>query len=161
LVSDLDRSFYFLEMNTRLQVEHPVTELVTGIDLVREQIRVAWGEKLSFTQEDVRMTGHAIECRVYAEDPENDFLPSQGRIRRLRIRQGPGVRDDGGVYEGGEVSIYYDPMISKFAAYGNDRKEAIDRMRRALREYEVGGIRTTLPFFREVMEDHEFIAGNI
>jgi acetyl-CoA carboxylase biotin carboxylase subunit len=161
LVSDLDKSFYFLEMNTRLQVEHPVTELVTGIDLVREQIRVAWGEKLSFSQDDIKLTGHAIECRVYAEDPANNFLPSPGKITRLRLPQGPGVRDDGGVYEGAEVSIYYDPMISKFAVYGKDRGEAIDRMRRALREYEVGGIKTTLAFFREIMEDDEFIAGKL
>ena len=161
LVSDLDRSFYFLEMNTRLQVEHPVTELVTGIDLVREQIRVAWGEELSFSQDDVVLKGHAIECRVYAEDPDNDFLPSPGRISRLRLPQGPGVRDDGGVYEGAEVSIYYDPMISKFAVYGKDRAEAIDRMRRALMEYEIGGIKTTLPFFREIMDDEEFIGGKL
>ena len=161
LVSDLDRSFYFLEMNTRLQVEHPVTELVTGIDLVREQIRVAAGLPLSFTQEEVVLRGHAIECRVYAEDPDNDFLPSPGRITHLRVPQGPGVRDDGGVYEGSEVSIYYDPMISKFAAHGRDRNEAIERMRRALNEYQVVGIKTTLPFFREVMLDEEFVAGNI
>jgi acetyl-CoA carboxylase biotin carboxylase subunit len=161
LVSDLDKSFYFLEMNTRLQVEHPVTELVTGIDLVREQIRVAWGEKLSFAQEDVSWDGHSIECRVYAEDPDNNFLPSPGRITRLRIPRGPGIRDDGGVYEGAEVSIYYDPMISKFAVYGRNREEAIDRMRRALQEYEIGGIKTTLPFFREIMEDEEFIAGRL
>lgn len=161
LVSDLDKSFYFLEMNTRLQVEHPVTELVTGIDLVREQIGVAWGDKLSFTQAEIRMNGHAIECRVYAEDPENNFLPSPGKITRLRLPQGPGVRDDGGVYEGSEVSIYYDPMISKFAVYGRNREEAIDRMRRALQEYEVGGIKTTLPFFREVLADEDFIAGKI
>lgn len=161
LVSDLDRSFYFLEMNTRLQVEHPVTELVTGIDLVREQINVAWGEKLSFSQDDIVLKGHAIECRVYAEDPENNFLPSPGTITRLRVPQGPGVRDDGGIYEGAEVSIYYDPMISKFAVYGRDRNEAIERMRRALQEYEVGGIKTTLPFFREVMEDAEFISGEL
>ena len=161
LVSDLDRSFYFLEMNTRLQVEHPVTELVTGIDLVREQFRVAAGDKLSFTQEDVKLRGHAIECRVYAEDPENNFLPSPGRITRLRVPQGPGVRDDGGVYEGSEVSIYYDPMISKLAVHGRDRQEAIERMRRALREYQVGGIKTTLPFFRQVMDDEEFISGRL
>ncbi|MEJ7624864.1 MAG: acetyl-CoA carboxylase biotin carboxylase subunit [Pyrinomonadaceae bacterium] len=161
LVSDLDKSFYFLEMNTRLQVEHPVTELVTGIDLVREQILVASGKPLSFTQDDVKLTGHAIECRVYAEDPENNFLPSPGRITRLRLPQGPGVRDDGGIYEGAEVSIFYDPMISKFAVYGRNRPEAIDRMRRALMEYEVGGIKTTLPFFREVMDDEEFIKGKI
>jgi acetyl-CoA carboxylase biotin carboxylase subunit len=161
LVSDVDRSFYFLEMNTRLQVEHPVTELVTGIDLVREQINVAFGEKLSFTQEDVVMKGHAIECRVYAEDPDNDFLPSPGTITRLKLPHGGGVRDDGGIYESQEISIYYDPMISKFATYGRDRAEAIDRMRRALAEYEVGGIKTTLPFFREVVEDEEFIAGTL
>ncbi|MBV9241675.1 MAG: acetyl-CoA carboxylase biotin carboxylase subunit [Acidobacteria bacterium] len=161
LVSDVDRSFYFLEMNTRLQVEHPVTELVTGIDLVREQIRVASGEALSFKQEDVSLTGHAIECRIYAEDPEQNFMPSPGRIARLRVPRGPGVRDDGGVYQGAEVSIYYDPMISKFATYGRDRSEAIDRMRRALSEYEISGIKTTLPFFREVMDDREFIEGRL
>ena len=161
LVSDLDKSFYFLEMNTRLQVEHPVTELVTGIDLVREQICVAAGEKLSFTQDEIALNGHAIECRVYAEDPENNFLPSPGKITRLRLPHGPGVRDDGGVYEGAEVSIYYDPMISKLAVHGRDRFEAISRMRRALMEYEIGGIKTTLPFFREIMEDDEFVAGNL
>lgn len=161
LVSDVDRSFYFLEMNTRLQVEHPVTELVTGIDLVREQISVAAGNPLSFTQSEVELKGHAIECRIYAEDPENNFLPSPGKITRLRLPQGPGVRDDGGVYEGAEVSIYYDPMISKFAVYGRDRTEAIERMRRALLEYQVGGIKTTLPFFREVMNDEVFLSGNL
>ncbi len=161
LVSDLDKSFYFLEMNTRLQVEHPVTELVTGIDLVREQINVADGAELSFSQKDISWESHAIECRVYAEDPENNFLPSPGKITRLRVPQGNGVRDDGGVYEGSEVSIYYDPMISKLAVYGKTRAEATDRLRRALIEYEVGGIKTTLPFFREVVEDKEFIAGNL
>lgn len=161
LVSDLDKSFYFLEMNTRLQVEHPVTELVTGIDLVREQINIAAGNKLSFTQEDIKLTGHAIECRVYAEDPDSGFLPSPGVIRRLRLPQGPGVRDDGGVYEGGEVSIYYDPMISKFSVIGRDRAEAIERMRRALMEYRISGIKTTLPFFVEVMDDPKFVAGEL
>jgi len=161
LVSDLDKSFYFLEMNTRLQVEHPVTELVTGIDLVREQINVAAGQPLSFSQEQVRLTGHAIECRIYAEDPENNFLPSPGKILRLRVPQGPGVRDDGGVYEGADVSIFYDPMISKFAVWGRNRDEAIDRMRRALDEYQIAGIKTTLPFFREIVRDEEFIAGRI
>ncbi|MGI8788505.1 MAG: acetyl-CoA carboxylase biotin carboxylase subunit [Pyrinomonadaceae bacterium] len=161
LVSDETREFYFLEMNTRLQVEHPVTELVTGIDLVREQINVAFGKKLSFTQNEIEWKNHAIECRVYAEDPENNFLPSPGKITRLRVPQGNGVRDDGGIYEGAEVSIYYDPMISKLAVYGRNRAEAIDRLRRALREYEVGGIKTTLTFFREVVEDEEFISGNL
>lgn len=161
LVSDETREFYFLEMNTRLQVEHPVTELVTGIDLVREQITVAFGDKLSFTQADIAWKNHAIECRVYAEDPENNFLPSPGRITRMRVPQGNGVRDDGGVYEGAEVSIYYDPMISKLAVFGRTRAEAIDRLRRALQEYEVGGIKTTVPFFREIVEDEEFISGNL
>jgi acetyl-CoA carboxylase biotin carboxylase subunit len=161
LVSDITREFYFLEMNTRLQVEHPVTELVTGFDLVREQIMVAGGAKLSFTQEDVRWNGHAIECRVYAEDPENNFLPSPGTITRLRVPNGPGVRDDGGVTSGAEVSIYYDPMISKLAAWGRTREEAIDRLRRALDEYQVDGIKTTLPFFREIVRDAEFRDGKL
>jgi acetyl-CoA carboxylase biotin carboxylase subunit len=161
LLSDVDKSFYFLEMNTRLQVEHAVTELVTGIDLVQEQISVANGEQLSFSQEDISIRGHAIECRIYAEDPENNFLPSPGKITRLRIPQGGGVRDDGGVYEGSEVSIYYDPMISKLCVHGRNRQDALNLMRRALREYEVVGIKTTLPFFREVMEDSEFIEGKI
>jgi acetyl-CoA carboxylase biotin carboxylase subunit len=161
LVSDVDRSFYFLEMNTRLQVEHPVTELVTGIDLVREQILVAAGNKLSFTRDDISWDSHAIECRVYAEDPDNNFLPSPGKITRLRLPQGNGVRDDGGVYEGAEVSIYYDPMISKLAAWGKTREEAIGRLRRALREYTVDGIKTTLPFFRSIVEDEEFLAGKL
>ena len=140
LVSDVTRDFFFLEMNTRLQVEHPVTELVTGFDLVREQIRVAAGLPLSFTQDEVRLVGHAVECRVYAEDPEQNFMPSPGLITRLRVPSGPSVRDDGGVYEGAEVSIYYDPMISKLATWGRTRAEAVERMRRALDEYAVGGI---------------------
>jgi acetyl-CoA carboxylase biotin carboxylase subunit len=161
LFSDITREFFFLEMNTRLQVEHPVTELVTGIDLVREQIAVAAGAKLSFTQEDVRWLGHAIECRVYAEDPDNNFFPSPGRVTFLRVPSGPGIRDDGGVTEGDEVSIHYDPMISKLAAWGPTRLQAIDRMRRALDEYAVGGIKTTLPIFREIIRDEEFIAGRL
>lgn len=161
LLSDATREFYFLEMNTRLQVEHPVTELVTGIDLVREQIMVASGAPLSFKQEDVRWLGHAIECRVYAEDPDNDFLPSPGRITFLRVPSGPGIRDDGGVTANSEVSIYYDPLISKLVAWGHDRAEAIDRLRRALDEYSVGGIKTTLPFFRKVVRDREFIEGRL
>ncbi len=161
LVADATRDFYFLEMNTRLQVEHPVTELVTGIDLVREQITVADGAPLSFTQTDVEWRGHAIECRVYAEDPDNNFLPAPGRINFLRVPAGAGIRDDGGVEEGAEVSIYYDPMISKLAAWGRTRSEAIDRLRRALDEYTVGGIKTTLPFFREMVRDAEFIEGKL
>ena len=161
LFSDAAREFYFLEMNTRLQVEHPVTELVTGLDLVREQINVAAGARLSFNQDDVGWRGVAIECRVYAEDPENNFFPSPGKISFLRAPAGPGIRDDSGVTEGDEVSIYYDPMISKLAAWGRTRAEAIDRLRSALDEYAVGGIKTTLPFFREVVRDEEFIAGRL
>jgi len=161
LFSDATREFYFLEMNTRLQVEHPVTELVTGFDLVREQITVAAGARLSFRQEDVQWRGHAIECRVYAEDPENNFFPSPGKITFLRVPSGPGIRDDGGVSEGDEVSIHYDPMISKLAAWGRTRAEAIDRLRRALDEYAVAGIKTTLPFFREIVRDQEFIDGRL
>jgi acetyl-CoA carboxylase, biotin carboxylase subunit len=161
LFSDASKEFYFLEMNTRLQVEHPVTELVTGFDLVREQITVAAGAALSFGQGDVGWRGHAIECRVYAEDPDNSFFPAPGRITFLRVPAGPGIRDDGGVTEGDEVSIHYDPMISKLAAWGRTRREAIDRLRRALDEYAVAGIKTTLPFFREIVRDEEFIAGRL
>src|ERR1700682_1900613 len=161
LVADATREFYFLEMNTRLQVEHPVTELVTGFDLVREQINVADGAPLSFKQADVSWTGHAIECRVYAEDPDNNFFPSPGMITFLRAPAGPGIRDDSGVVEGDEVSIHYDPMISKLAAWGSTRAQAIDRLRGALDEYAVGGIKTTLPFFREIVRDQEFIAGRL
>jgi acetyl-CoA carboxylase biotin carboxylase subunit len=158
---DSQKSFYFLEMNTRLQVEHPVTELVTGIDLVREQIRIAAGEKLAYQQKDLRWEGSAIECRIYAEDPDQNFLPWPGKITRLRTPAGPGVRDDSGVYEGWEVPIFYDPMISKLATWGATRAEAISRMKRALSEYHVGGIRTTIPFFAEVLEDDEFQCGQI
>ena len=161
LFSDVTRDFYFLEMNTRLQVEHPVTELVTGFDLVREQINVATGQPLSFSQDDVHWNGHAIECRVYAEDPDNNFFPSPGRISHLRVPAGPGIRDDSGVSEGDEVSIHYDPMISKLAAWGRTRAEAIDRLRRALDEYAVGGIKTTLPFFRDIVRDEEFIQAKL
>jgi acetyl-CoA carboxylase, biotin carboxylase subunit len=161
LLADATREFYFLEMNTRLQVEHPVTELVTGFDLVREQFLVASGEALSFTQDDVRWTGHAIECRIYAEDPANNFFPSPGTITHLREPAGPGIRVDSGVANLSEVSIYYDPMIAKLAVWGRTRDEAIDRLRRALDEYQVVGITTTLPFFRDVVSDDEFVAGRL
>jgi acetyl-CoA carboxylase biotin carboxylase subunit len=157
---DQDKNPYFLEMNTRLQVEHPVTEMVTGEDLVKLQIRIAQGEKLPFRQEDLRQRGHAIECRVYAEDPEQGFLPSPGRILALRPPGGPGVRDDSGVYEGYEVPIHYDPLISKLVAYGYSRRDAILRMRRAVSEYKVLGIKTTLPFFQRVLHHPGFLAGD-
>jgi acetyl-CoA carboxylase biotin carboxylase subunit len=158
---DARRDFYFLEMNTRLQVEHPVTEVVTGIDIASEQIRIAAGERLTIKQKEVRWKGSAIECRVYAEDPDQNFLPSPGRITRLRVPSGPGVRDDSGVYEGWEVPLFYDPMISKLVAWGASRDEAIARMKRALGEYQVGGIRTTIPFFLSVLDDEEFARGEI
>jgi acetyl-CoA carboxylase, biotin carboxylase subunit len=156
---DKNLNFYFMEMNTRLQVEHPVTEMTTGIDLVKQQIRIASGEKLSITQEDVKISGHAIECRIYAEDPLNNFYPSIGRIQYLHPPAGPGIRNDSGVYEGGEVSIYYDPLLSKLIAWGSDRLEAIDRMKRALREYHITGVRTNIPFCVLVMEHPAFVAG--
>jgi len=157
---DKDRKPYFLEMNTRLQVEHPVTEMVTGLDIVKLQILVAQGEALPVRQSEVVQNGHAIECRVYAEDPERDFLPSPGRILALRVPGGPGVRDDSGVYEGYEVPIHYDPMISKLVVWGRTREDAVARMRRAVSEYKVLGIQTTLPFFERVMRHPDFLAGD-
>jgi acetyl-CoA carboxylase biotin carboxylase subunit len=153
-----DGSFYFLEMNTRLQVEHPVTEMITQRDLVHLQIHVANGHPLPFKQEDLKVHGAAIECRVYAEDPIK-FLPSPGKITQLRQPAGPYVRDDGGVYEGSEISVYYDPMISKLIVWAPTRAEAIDRMARALGEYRVGGIRTNLAFHRRVMKNEDFRRG--
>ena len=161
LVANDTREFYFLEMNTRLQVEHPVTEIVTGFDLVREQFSVAAGHEISFKQEDIRWRGHAIECRIYAEDPQNNFFPSPGTITHLQEPSGPGIRIDSGVRLHSEVSIHYDPMIAKLAVWGRTRKEAVDRLRRALDEYEVAGITTTLPFFREIVRDDEFIAARL
>ena len=157
---DESRQFYFLEMNTRLQVEHPVTEMVTGLDLVKEQIRVAAGSPLQFSQEELSMKGAAIECRIYAEDPENNFFPSPGTIRLLRTPAGPGIRDDSGVYEGWTVPVDYDPLISKLVAWAPSRDEAIQRMLRALQEYEVEGIQTNLRFFREILNDPDFRSGN-
>jgi acetyl-CoA carboxylase biotin carboxylase subunit len=157
---DSHRDFYFLEMNTRLQVEHPVTELVTGRDLVHEQIKVAAGERLSFTQDEIVMRGAAIECRIYAEDPANKFLPSPGRITRLVTPAGPGVRYDGGSYQGWEVPIYYDPLVAKLCVWAETRDAAIQRLARVLNEYVVEGINTTLPFFRAVVHSEEFRRGD-
>ncbi|HKV93836.1 MAG TPA: acetyl-CoA carboxylase biotin carboxylase subunit [Candidatus Angelobacter sp.] len=154
-------NFYFLEMNTRLQVEHPVTELVTGLDLVHLQLRIAAGEKLPFRQEDLALRGHAIECRIYAEDPENNFFPSPGKITRLLRPSGPGVREDSGVYEGWTVPLDYDPMLSKLIVHAADRPAAIARMRRALDEYFVGGIKSNLTLFRRILEHPDFAAARI
>ena len=157
---DEKHNFFFLEMNTRLQVEHPVTELISGIDLVREQIRVAEGEKLSFTQEDLKINGHAIEVRVYAEDPKNNFLPDIGTLKTYKPPVGLGIRVDDGFEEGMEIPIYYDPMISKLITHGKDREEAIERMIRAIDDYKITGIETTLPFCKYVMKHESFTSGN-
>ena len=156
-----DGSFYFMEVNARLQVEHPVTEMVTGIDMVRTMIEVAAGGKLPFTQDDIELRGHSIECRIIAEDPTRNFMPSPGTIRGLRPPQGLGVRYDGGAYPGYEVPIFYDPMLAKLVVWAADRKQAIARMRRALDEYRIDGIRTSVPFHRQLMDSEDFVAGNL
>jgi len=156
---DKDKNFYFLEMNTRLQVEHPVTEMVTGIDLVKEQIRIARGRALSFSQEDVKINGHAIECRINAEDPYNNYMPSTGLIAHSLLPTGPGVRVDTGVYPGFEITPYYDPMISKLIVWGETRAAAILRMRRALEEYRIVGVRTNVPFHQTMMDSHRYMGG--
>ncbi|MDJ0753222.1 MAG: acetyl-CoA carboxylase biotin carboxylase subunit [Ardenticatenaceae bacterium] len=156
---DREKNFYFLEMNTRLQVEHPVTELVTNVDIVQEMLRIARGRPLKFKQEDVRMEGWAIECRVNAEDPFSNFMPATGRISTLRVPTGPGVRIDTGVYEGAEISPFYDSMISKLICYGKNRAEAIMRMRRALAEYHIMGVQTNIPFHQHIMETPRFLGG--
>ncbi|HEY3824609.1 MAG TPA: acetyl-CoA carboxylase biotin carboxylase subunit [Bryobacteraceae bacterium] len=160
-LADQSGNFYFLEMNTRLQVEHPVTELVTGLDLVRLQLEIAAGERLPFTQEDIALRGAAIECRIYAEDPANNFLPSPGRIERLAEPSGPGVRLDSGIYPGWNVPLDYDPMLAKLIVWAGTRDQAIERMLRALGEYQVGGIRTNLPLFRLILNDPAFRRGDL
>ena len=154
-----DGNFYFLEMNTRLQVEHPVTEVVTGIDIVKEQLTIAAGRRLRWKQEDVKIKGWAIECRITAEDPFNNFMPTGGVVTYLKEPTGPGVRVESSLYEGMEVSLYYDPMVAKLIAWGETRAEAILRMRRALEEYRIGGIKTIIPFHIQVMNSTQFIAG--
>ena len=165
LVEGLERpgeeSFYFLEMNTRLQVEHPVTEMVTGLDLVHMQLRVAMGEPLGLKQEEVRLRGHAVECRIYAEDPENHFFPSPGLITQLVQPGGPGIREDCAVYAGWVVPLDYDPMLSKLVAFAETREAAIDRMLRALEEYVIGGIKTNIGLFRRILMDEDFRAARI
>jgi acetyl-CoA carboxylase biotin carboxylase subunit len=156
-----DGAFYFLEMNTRLQVEHPVTELVTGIDLVEWQFRVASGEELAFGQDDIAMNGHAIECRITAEDPPGGFLPSTGVITLLEVPSGPGVRWDGGVRQGDSVTLHYDPLLGKLVVHGRDRAAAISRMERALEELAIVGVETCGPFHRRVMAEPDFRAGRL
>jgi acetyl-CoA carboxylase, biotin carboxylase subunit len=158
---DSQRNFYFLEMNTRLQVEHPVTEMVTALDLVKLQIEVACGESLPFEQENVQLRGHAIECRIYAEDPDNNFFPSPGKIHERRMPSGPGIRLDDGVYAGWTVPTDYDPMLGKLIAWGADRTEAIARMRRALDECYTSGIKTNIKLFRQILGNDEFLRGEI
>ncbi len=156
---DKHRKFYFLEMNTRLQVEHPVTEMVTGLDLVEEQITIAAGHGMSRQKNISKFWGHAVECRLYAENPDNNFSPSPGTIAFLKAADGPGIREDSGVTQGSEISLYYDPMISKLIAWGSDRQQAIRRMMRALQEYEISGIHTTIPFLIKVMGHQAFQQG--
>lgn len=157
---DNQLNFYFLEMNTRLQVEHPITERVTGIDLVKAQINVANGLPLEFTQEDLKQTGHAIECRIYAEDHKNNFMPSPGVIKHITEPLGLGIRTDGYVYVGYEIPFHYDPMISKLISWAPNRKEAIERMKRALYEYKISGVKTSIPFVSKIMEAKDFVEGN-
>ena len=157
---DEDRNFYFLEMNTRLQVEHPVTELVTSLDLVHWQLRIACGEKLTLRQQDIQWNGSAIECRIYAEDPEN-YLPSPGHIEHLHFPSGPGIRLDNGVYAGWTVPMDYDPLLAKLCAWAGTREESIERMLRALNECQVAGIRSNLPLFRHILSEQNFRAGNL
>jgi len=156
---DGDGRFYFLEMNTRVQVEHAVTELVTGIDIVKTGIRIAAGEPLGFEQADVGLHGWALECRIYAEDPDKNFLPSPGKLAEFRLPEGPGVRNDAGVAAGSEVTVFYDPLLAKLCCWGRDRREALARMRRALAEYVVTGVKTSLPFHKRVLENAAFQAG--
>jgi acetyl-CoA carboxylase, biotin carboxylase subunit len=158
---DQQKNFYFLEMNTRLQVEHPVTELTTGLDLVHLQIRIAAGEKLPFTQSDVAIRGHAIECRIYAEDPDNNYFPSPGKITVLLQPSGPGIRRDSGMYEGWNVPMDYDPLLAKLIGYGTDRQQAIMRLERALYEYFVAGIKTNISLFQRILADADFQGGEL
>jgi acetyl-CoA carboxylase, biotin carboxylase subunit len=158
---DAERQFYFLEMNTRLQVEHPVTEMVTSLDLVKLQMRIAAGERIPFAQEDVKIRGHAIECRIYAEDPENSFFPSPGKLLDRRTPAGPGIRLDDGVYAGWTVPNEYDPLLGKLIAWGSDRAEAIARLRRALEEYYASGIKTNVTLFQRILASRDFQAGEI
>jgi acetyl/propionyl-CoA carboxylase alpha subunit len=160
-ILDRDDNFYFLEMNTRIQVEHPITELTTGIDLVQWQLKIARGDELAFEQKDLRQRGHAIECRIYAEDEMHHFMPSCGVISLLRHPSGPGIRNDTGVYEGWEVTPYYDPILSKVVVYGEDRDTARRRMLRALDEYIVHGVATGIDLHRRILTHPAFVSGDV
>jgi acetyl-CoA carboxylase biotin carboxylase subunit len=157
---DARNHFYFLEMNTRVQVEHAITEMITGVDIVKTMIRVAAGEKLPFTQEDLAISGHSIEARIYAEDPDNNFVPSPGEIVVYRPAAGPGIRIDSGVFQGARVTVFYDPMVAKLVVWGRDRAEAIERLRRALSEFVVKGIKTSIPFHQKVVNHPVFLKGH-
>ena len=159
-IMDENKNFYFLEMNTRLQVEHPVTELITGIDLVKQQVKIANGDKLTFTQNDLKIKGYAIECRVYSEDPANGFLPDTGTLTHYKTPTGPGIRVDDGYAQGGEISMFYDPMIAKLIAYAPTRSEAIFKLKDAIQSYEIEGVETTLPFCEFVLNHSDFVNGN-
>jgi acetyl-CoA carboxylase biotin carboxylase subunit len=157
---DKDNSFYFLEVNARIQVEHPITEMTTGIDLVKLQIHLAQGGEMPYKQEELTQSGHAIECRIYAEDADNNFMPSSGKILMLREPKGPGVRYDSGIYEGAEVSVYYDPVLAKLIVWGNNREEARKKMIIALKENVILGVKTSIAFMIKCLEHPEYIAGN-
>jgi acetyl/propionyl-CoA carboxylase alpha subunit len=159
LFDSKEQKYYFLEMNTRLQVEHPITEMVSGVDIVKEQISIAAGRKLRYQQQDLSPKGWSIECRITAEDPFNNFLPSAGQVTYLKEPTGPGVRVESALYRGCEISLYYDPMVAKLVVHGESRAEAILRMKRALAEYRIGGIKTSIPFHQHIMDSTEFIWG--
>jgi acetyl/propionyl-CoA carboxylase alpha subunit len=157
---DKNKDFYFLEMNTRLQVEHPVTELITGVDLVKEQFSIALGNKITIDQKDLQISGHAMECRIYAEDASENFMPSVGKIFHYKAPSGPGVRLDSGFEEGSEITIHYDPLISKLVTWGADRENAINRMNRALTEYQIAGVTSNIPFLELILKHPVFIDGS-
>ncbi len=159
-ILDTEDDFYFMEMNTRIQVEHPITEIITGVDLVKEQIRVAAGEELKIRQRDVTCSGHSIECRINAEDPENDFMPSPGKVTKFIHPGGPGVRLDSHLYEGYTIPSCYDSLVAKLIVHAENRKCAIARMKRALREFVIEGIKTTIPFHLNVLDNKDFREGN-
>ncbi len=159
-IVDQDLNYYFLEMNTRLQVEHPITERVVGVDLVKEQIHIANGKPLQLRQEDLKQQGHAIECRVYAEDPDNNFMPAPGKVTHIDIPYGVGVRVDGSIYEGFEIPLYYDPLIAKLIVWGKDRMEALERSRRALQEFKITGVKNNLRFLERILHAKDFVGGN-